>query len=392
MNQLRPQPFIAKRPAEITQRLHRRPRGHGTLIVRLPTEKGEKFVVSGMEDNYTVEICSTPSCSCPDWETPCKHMLFVYIDVLYLDESDPLTCQTCFLPSELTEMGIRPNVAPPAPQVLQPTTPAKRIMIDLTSSESPSPKRPRANRPRVELTTDGLDAGAVRQILLFALDKHPEIRRLIDKHRSTPLDGLSAEASRTVLLEIASKHDDVLREIGDVREQENAQVQTFANDVARITRILRSLDSVSEYEVRGRIDEIVDPAEEAIRGIADQLSRFGNSASMHNALAALSEVASTSLSYYVERAMEEEGGIMGAIEMSVVSVLKLMRGEEKAKAIKGLGSLRRILRDRDGGDLESHIHDWEANRTEESRTRRKEVRTARSSEGVVGVVRLVQVW
>lgn len=182
--------------------------------------------------------------------------LSVYFDILELSESNPLTWQPCLLPSELTEMGLQPNVLPPTPQVLPSVTPAKRIMIDLTSSESSSPKRPRATGPRVELTTAGLDDAAVRQVILFAVDKHPEVRSVLEKHRPTVFEGLSAEASRKALLEIAGKHEDVLQEIGAARQRSNAQVQSFSINLTRIKKLLHGLNWLGQSEARSRIYDV----------------------------------------------------------------------------------------------------------------------------------------
>jgi len=50
MEQLRPEPLISKRPAEVTERLQRRPWGPSNLLERSTTEEGERFEVSGKED------------------------------------------------------------------------------------------------------------------------------------------------------------------------------------------------------------------------------------------------------------------------------------------------------------------------------------------------------
>lgn len=172
--------------------------------------------------------------------------LFVYIDILGLDESDLLTWQLRLMPDELTRMGIRPNAAQDPVGVLQPTTPAKRAILD---PSPPSPKRQRTEP--VELTTDGLDAAAVTRILLAAVGKYPETREIVEMHRPTILEGLSEDSSRKALLAIAQIHDDVLREVGSVREQQNAQVERFEATVASSIRLLHSLDRLrpsQQYE------------------------------------------------------------------------------------------------------------------------------------------------
>lgn len=67
MNQLRTIPFITKRPAEVTKRLSRRPKGKEALLKREVVEKGEVFTVEGSEgDDYKVTITNKPSCTCAD--------------------------------------------------------------------------------------------------------------------------------------------------------------------------------------------------------------------------------------------------------------------------------------------------------------------------------------
>ncbi|CAN6442644.1 unnamed protein product [Victoria cruziana] len=54
------------------------------------------FYVLGATGNvYTVTISTTPSCTCPDPVSPCKHILFVFLRVLGLPPSDyRLRCKT----------------------------------------------------------------------------------------------------------------------------------------------------------------------------------------------------------------------------------------------------------------------------------------------------------
>ncbi|KAL9313457.1 hypothetical protein ACSQ67_018909 [Phaseolus vulgaris] len=51
--------------------------------LRLLHRAGPTFFIFGATGNvYTVTLSSTPSCTCPDRTTPCKHILFVFIRVL----------------------------------------------------------------------------------------------------------------------------------------------------------------------------------------------------------------------------------------------------------------------------------------------------------------------
>ncbi|KAL2346948.1 hypothetical protein Fmac_000948 [Flemingia macrophylla] len=50
---------------------------------------GPTFFIFGATGNvYTVALSSTPSCTCPDRTTPCKHILFVLIRVLGVSLDD----------------------------------------------------------------------------------------------------------------------------------------------------------------------------------------------------------------------------------------------------------------------------------------------------------------
>ncbi|KAH0777177.1 hypothetical protein KY290_008588 [Solanum tuberosum] len=60
----------------LTDRIFRALSHHLLLLHRRDTT----FYVLGATCNvYTVTISTTPSCSCPDRTTPCKHILFVLI-------------------------------------------------------------------------------------------------------------------------------------------------------------------------------------------------------------------------------------------------------------------------------------------------------------------------
>ncbi|XWS26349.1 hypothetical protein CRYUN_Cryun26dG0024800 [Craigia yunnanensis] len=48
------------------------------------------FILGATGNVYTVTLCSTPSCTCPDRTIPCKHILFVLIRVLGVSIDD--TC------------------------------------------------------------------------------------------------------------------------------------------------------------------------------------------------------------------------------------------------------------------------------------------------------------
>ncbi|CAI5959494.1 unnamed protein product [Closterium sp. NIES-65] len=65
------------------------------------------FHVLGATGNvYTVTISQQPSCTCPDYGNGnlCKHVLFVLLRVLHVDEEDPRVWQRSLLSTELNEL------------------------------------------------------------------------------------------------------------------------------------------------------------------------------------------------------------------------------------------------------------------------------------------------
>ncbi|KAM0968529.1 hypothetical protein ACFX13_017170 [Malus domestica] len=57
--------------------------------LRLLHHRESNFSVLGATGNvYTVSLSATPSCTCPDRTTPCKHILFVFLRVLGLPLDD----------------------------------------------------------------------------------------------------------------------------------------------------------------------------------------------------------------------------------------------------------------------------------------------------------------
>ncbi|KAM5565560.1 hypothetical protein ABKV19_019527 [Rosa sericea] len=57
--------------------------------IRLLHRSGAAFFILGDTGNvYTATITTYPKCSCPDPVTPCKHLLFVYLQVLGLSADD----------------------------------------------------------------------------------------------------------------------------------------------------------------------------------------------------------------------------------------------------------------------------------------------------------------
>ncbi|KAG2386053.1 hypothetical protein C9374_003202 [Naegleria lovaniensis] len=79
----------------------------------------EEFVVLGSTGNvYNVNICEVPSCSCPDFEKGnlCKHILFVFLRVLRVNQNSHCVYQKALLHSELESIF---KDAPPIPTSVQ---------------------------------------------------------------------------------------------------------------------------------------------------------------------------------------------------------------------------------------------------------------------------------
>lgn len=77
------------------------------------------FILGATGNVYTVNLSTTPSCSCPDRTTPCKHILFVFIRVLGVSVDDMCLLRRTLHPCELqrllnlpisTESLANPNV------------------------------------------------------------------------------------------------------------------------------------------------------------------------------------------------------------------------------------------------------------------------------------------
>eukprot|EP01006_Ploeotia_vitrea_P056329 TRINITY_DN68091_c3_g3_i1.p1 TRINITY_DN68091_c3_g3~~TRINITY_DN68091_c3_g3_i1.p1 ORF type:complete len:316 (-),score=23.45 TRINITY_DN68091_c3_g3_i1:136-1083(-) len=74
------------------------------------TDGGElcgSYAVLGSTGNvYDVDICQFPKCSCPDHQRGnlCKHIVFVFLKVLKVDEKSPIIYQKALLQSELKEI------------------------------------------------------------------------------------------------------------------------------------------------------------------------------------------------------------------------------------------------------------------------------------------------
>lgn len=70
--------------------------------LRLLHRSAATFYILGATANvYSVTLSSTPTCSCPDRTTPCKHILFVYIQVLNISLDDACLWRRTLHPCQL---------------------------------------------------------------------------------------------------------------------------------------------------------------------------------------------------------------------------------------------------------------------------------------------------
>ncbi|KAL2237036.1 UNVERIFIED_CONTAM: hypothetical protein Sindi_0895300 [Sesamum indicum] len=70
--------------------------------LRLLHRSDSLFFILGATGNvYTVNISATPSCTCPDRTTPCKHILFVFIRVLGVPLDDSCLWRRTLRPCQL---------------------------------------------------------------------------------------------------------------------------------------------------------------------------------------------------------------------------------------------------------------------------------------------------
>ncbi|KAA8525252.1 hypothetical protein F0562_007107 [Nyssa sinensis] len=62
------------------------------------------FILGATRNVYTVTLSATPSCTCPDRTTPCKHILFVFIRVLGVSLDDACLRRRTLRPCQLSRL------------------------------------------------------------------------------------------------------------------------------------------------------------------------------------------------------------------------------------------------------------------------------------------------
>ncbi|KAH7846739.1 hypothetical protein Vadar_017596 [Vaccinium darrowii] len=99
-------------PFEVTQPVvDRIIRALGHPLRLLHRSESDFFVLGATGNVYTVTLSTTPSCSCPDRTTPCKHILFVFIRVLGLSLDDTCLRRRTLRQCQLNRLLTTPTTA-----------------------------------------------------------------------------------------------------------------------------------------------------------------------------------------------------------------------------------------------------------------------------------------
>ncbi|KAK4699198.1 hypothetical protein P7C70_g7066, partial [Phenoliferia sp. Uapishka_3] len=260
----RPTPFVQRLPYEVAQRRERR----GGLHL---LDRAGSTVNGGMEYRVRGQTGS-----------------FIFLDILNLSPTNPLSYQTSFLSSELFTLF---------PSLSSKKRPAH------SPPPRPNKKSTKRAKPLPPVSTTGLDDESVRQVLLYALQIHPKSVTHVDRRRKTPLDGLSAEQNRQVLEILGGEYEDVKDVIGK-RIEVSAGISDAIDSILERVNIqsgketklaaIEALISIGIYmltQMDGEIGQIirndeVSPREvgNAIAQIIDMLQDRGDISSLEEEL------------------------------------------------------------------------------------------------------------
>ncbi|KAL3500599.1 hypothetical protein ACH5RR_039692 [Cinchona calisaya] len=83
---------------------------HRLRLLHRSDDSSTFFVLGATGNVYTVNISSTPSCTCPDRTTPCKHMLFVFIRVLGISLDDSCLWRRTLRPCQINRLLALPTL------------------------------------------------------------------------------------------------------------------------------------------------------------------------------------------------------------------------------------------------------------------------------------------
>jgi len=145
----------------LSQRLYlleRRAQAEGGASQAEDAESAEvTFAVMGSTGNvYEVAISSVPRCNCPDFlrrQSPCKHVLFVWLRVLRLEADDPRVWQRRLGPEDVQEVLRRSCSAATCRGVCAPTRVQRRYK-DLTGTGGSELEASQPGRARKALEED----------------------------------------------------------------------------------------------------------------------------------------------------------------------------------------------------------------------------------------------
>ncbi|KAK7351494.1 hypothetical protein VNO77_11002 [Canavalia gladiata] len=140
----------------ISDRIVRALRNHLRLLHR----SGSTFFIFGATGNvYTVSLSCTPSCTCPDRTTPCKHILFVFIRVLGVSLDDVCLRRRTLRPCQLQRLLSMPTL----PEAVAGGTLRQRFH-QLFFDTGPKPK------PKIEM-----EDGATCPVCLEEMEKEDKL-------------------------------------------------------------------------------------------------------------------------------------------------------------------------------------------------------------------------
>ncbi|KAK6927349.1 Zinc finger, SWIM-type [Dillenia turbinata] len=78
-------------------------------LLLLHRSEANFFVLGATGNVYTVTLATTPTCSCPDRITPCKHILFIFIRVLGVSLDDACMRRGSLRPRQLNRLLSTPS-------------------------------------------------------------------------------------------------------------------------------------------------------------------------------------------------------------------------------------------------------------------------------------------
>ncbi|RDB19642.1 hypothetical protein Hypma_013342 [Hypsizygus marmoreus] len=374
MAEIRKADYISRCPSDVLERAKRR--GMTRLIGRVRVEDGEKFFVSGKNDNYEVYISQQPTCSCPDWGHPCKHLSYIYLDVLRVPTSSPIWWQTALLQSEVDSI-LPPQQLKRAGDALDAVAPKKQRVYPESADEDNDDEQDAdedaededeeddassdiqflgMNAPN---TTIGLKSSTVRGLVLNAVNKHPICVKYIDALRPTVVDGLSEDSLRQALIRISQEYPDVAAEVHLHTNAENAVVYDFVSEVADADNVIHSLDGLRESQKFSQSYKVTNGTEKIISRILKKVTAVSHPQTRKNAIHAFVLIGEAMFGAdgEINKALVGYGEGLSPLCGAIDSVLEVMHTKEKAES---LPKLRKLAK-----EMSSYGHETLQERVEE---------------------------